>query len=92
MEAQRLKCLVLGPLLIALGIWVTTMSLTLLGGPFKLDFGWQVYLIGPAMILGGVVICWIAFRSRKPSRDETKRAAKEAGLDVALKILEELGK
>jgi hypothetical protein len=91
MESLRLKCLFLGPFLVALGIWFTLTSLPFADHP-ALDLGWQVRIVGPALILGGVALFWMAFRSKPASKAETKEAAKNVAVDVAMKVLEQIPK
>jgi hypothetical protein len=87
MQSLRLKCLLLGPLLVVCGGWSTLMWLGLAGRP-TLDLGWQLSVVGPALILGGLALFCIALRSKPASKAETKQAAKDVAADVALKVLE----
>jgi hypothetical protein len=90
MESLRLKCLLIGPLLVAGGV-LTTLMVLRLAGP-TLDLGWQLYVVGPALTLGGVALFCIAFRSKPASKAETKEAAKDVATDVILKVLEQIAK
>jgi hypothetical protein len=91
MESLRLKCLLLGPFLLVGGGWITWMMLPSADHP-TWDLGWQVYVVGPACILGGVALFCVGFRSKPPSKVETKEAAKDVAVDVVVKVLEQIAK
>jgi hypothetical protein len=87
MESLRLKCLLLGPFLVVVGGWITWMLL-----PPVDHLGWQVYVVGPACILGGVALFCVGFRSKPASKAATKEAAKDVAGDVVVKVLEQIAK
>jgi hypothetical protein len=91
MESLRLKCQLLGPFLVVVGGWITWLSLPPAGHP-TWDLSWQVYVAGPACILGGVTLFCVAFRSKPVSKAETKEATKDVAVDVAMKALEQIAK
>ncbi len=91
MESLRLKCLLLGPFFAVGGVWSTLMVLRLAEDP-ALDLGWQLYVVGPALILGGVVLFCVAFRSKPAPKAQTKEAAKDVVVDVVANVLEQIAK
>jgi hypothetical protein len=84
-EALRLRCLLLGPALAIIGVALTLTWPRWAG--MKQDLGWQVYALGPALILGGAALFWVGYRSRPAPQKERKEAAKEVAIDAVVNTL-----